>query len=318
MTRDKCQRLKRIGIIIITVLMIFSVISMTATAIIYDSIFARWDRAQVDPPRELTAMVDARTTVAYPSGNNQLTGYLYRSDSENDRQALVLLAPGFHAEADDYLWQIKSLLDYGWSVFAFDATGSGESGGESAVGFPQEIYDIDATLKYVENCDRFGYNDIVLFGHSRGGYAACCALSFEHDIAAVVTVSGINSAMEGVIGAATAYVGPLAYGNYGFLWLYQAMLFDAETVNITADEAISQSDVPVLVVHGSDDEQVPMDRFSIISHRDEIDSDAVTYRICDKPEQNGHTSLLFDEDGTANRALMADIHAFLVQSISEG
>ncbi len=291
---------------------------MTATAIIYDRIFARYDGFQADPPWELVPMVEDRTTVAYPSGKNQLTGYLYRSDSEDDQQALVVLAPGFLASADDYLWQIKSLLDYGWSVFAFDATGSYQSEGESAVGFPQEIYDIDATLKYIENNDRFGYNDIMLLGHSRGGYAACCALSYEYDIAAVVTVSGINSAMEGVIGAATEYVGPLAYGNYAFLWLYQTILFDAETVNMSADKAISASDVPVLVIHGAMDTQVPIDEFSIISHRDDITSDAVEYKIYSTPDQDGHTNLLFEDDGTANQALMADIHEFFIKSISEG
>lgn len=318
MTREKRRRFKRIGIIIITVLIIMSVISMTATAIIYDSIFARYDGADVDPPHDLVAMVNARQTAVYPSGNNRLTGYLYRSNDEQDRQTLIVLAPGFRAEADDYLWQIKSFLELGWSVFAFDATGSGESEGESSVGFPQEIYDIEATLKYIENCNRFGYNDIVLFGHSRGGYAACCALSMEFDIAAVVSVSGINSAMEGVIGAAHAYVGPVAYGNYGFLWLYQTILFDAKTVNITADEAISQSDVPVLVVHGAADEQVPIDRFSIMAHRDDIDSNVVEYLICDEPERDGHTSLLFDEDGMANRELITDIDAFLSKHIFEG
>ena len=311
----KKSTLKRVLIIIITALIAFSAVSMIATKIIYDSIFVRYDGEPIPAAAPLTDMVNSREKQEYYSGNNRLSGYLYRSHGDNATGTLIVLAPGFHAGADDYLWQIKSLLDYGWSVFAFDATGSCDSEGDSYVGFPQVLWDMEATLDYIEENDRFGYDEIALMGHSRGGYAVCCALGSEYDISAVVTVSGVNSAMEGVIGSATEYVGPLAYGNYGFLWLYQAMLFGPETLNKNADEEISNSDVPVLVIHGAMDEDVPIDRYSIISHADEIESDRVEYVICSEPDQDGHTDLLFDEDGTANRELMAQINDFLIRSI---
>lgn len=317
MNTNKKSLIKRISIIIITVLVVFSIISMTATVIIYDSIFARYDGTQTKIPVSLTQMVNVRERKEYPSGENQLTGYLYRNSGEANKNTLIIVAPGFHAGADDYLWQIKSLLDYGWSVFAFDTTGSFNSEGKSHVGFSQELLDMEATIKYVEKNNRFGYNNIVLLGHSRGGYAACCTLALKkYNISAVVAISGVNSSMEGVIGAATEYVGPLAYGNYGFLWLYQTMIFGSETVNLSADEAISQSDVPVFIVHGSNDEEVPLKKYSIISHRDDITSDNVEYFICRERNQNGHVSLLFDKDGTANDKLMAEINNFLIKNIS--
>ena len=308
MKSEKKTLRKRIRIII-TVLLIFTVVSMVATKFIYDAIFTRYDAPAEPVPQQLAQMVAQRQTQEYPCGENMLTGYLYRSEA--GQAGLVVLTPGYRAGADDYLWQIKDLLEGGWSVFAFDATGSCSSEGESAVGFAQILNDLDATLKYVEKCDRFGYNELVLFGHSRGGYAACCALGYDYEISAVISVSGVNSAMEGVMGSATEYVGPLAYGNYGFLWLYQTCLFGNETANMCADEEISQSDTPVLIVHGTMDEQVPMEQYSIISHRDEITSDAVEYYLCNEPAQNGHTDLLFDADGTANDALMEKIHGFL-------
>ncbi len=306
---------KRILIIIITALIMFSAVSMVATIIIYDSIFTRYDADVTPIPEELMQMVDNRQKKEYLSGENKLSGYLYKSETDNGRDTLIIIAPGFRASIDNYLWQISSLLDYGWSVFAFDTTGSCKSEGESAIGFAQELCDMEATLEFVEKNGRFGYNNVVLLGHSRGGYAACCALSLSFDVSAVVSLSGINSAMEGVIGSATEYVGPLAYGNYGFLWLYQAMLFGTETLNLSADEEISQSEVPVLIVHGAKDTQVPADKFSIYSHKDEIESDAVEYIICEKENQDGHLNLLFDADGTANDELMYKINDFLVRSI---
>jgi dipeptidyl aminopeptidase/acylaminoacyl peptidase len=183
------------------------------------------------------------------------------------------------------------------------------------VGFPQEILDLNATIEYIEANDRFGYQSLSLLGHSRGGYAAGCVLSYDHDIDAVVTVSGVNSAMEGIMAYSSSAVGPLAYGNYGFLWLYQTMLFGAKTTNLSAYEEIMDSGVPTLVVHGTGDEDFPMDKNSIISHREQICTPAVEYLTCDAPGQNGHTDLLFDPEGGANEELMTQISDFLERSI---
>lgn len=315
MLSNKKSLLKRILITIIAAIIAFSAISMVITKIVYDNIFTRYDCGYTSVPDELVNTVENRITYQYSSGENQLCGFLYESTSQNTNDALVVLAPGFNACADDYLWQIKSLNDYGWAVFAFDTTGCCHSEGESSVGFAQELIDIDATLSYIEQNGAFGYNDIMLLGHSRGGYAACCVLGYEHDITAVVSVSGINSAMEGVIGSSVDKVGAVAYCNYPFLWLYQSMLFGTGVMSISADEALNLADIPALIVHGSDDELVPSEQYSIISHRDSIVSQNVEYYICDESGQNGHTNLLFDDDGTANDELMKKINDFYISSI---
>lgn len=310
----KKSSLKRILITIIVALFAFSAISVLTTKIIYDSIFARVDSSYTSVPSELEGMVDNREEHSFFSGENSLSGFLYAPDDAKDKNALIILAPGFKASADSYLWQIESLLNYGWAIFSFDTTGSFGSSGKSSIGFSQELCDLEAAIKYVEENGRFGYNDIVLLGHSRGGYAACCALKYNYDISAVVSVSGINSAMEGVMNASADKVGPIAYGNYGFLWLYQAMLFGADTLNTEACEEISQSDVPVLIIHGSEDEQVPTDKCSIFSHKSHISSQNVEYLLCSHPEKNGHTSVLFD-NGRANEELMGKINSFLIKNI---
>jgi dipeptidyl aminopeptidase/acylaminoacyl peptidase len=315
MASAKKSVFKRVLIIILAVLVVHCAGSMVATKLIYDSIFSRYAAELAEPAPELRDMVEARECFFYEYEDLTLAGYLYRCQTPLARNALVVLAPGFHAGSDDYLWQTKALLDRGWSVFSFDPSGSFESSGDSYVGFPQEILDLNATIEYIEANDRFGYQNLSLLGHSRGGYAAGCVLSYDHDIDAVVTVSGVNSAMEGIMAYSSSAVGPLAYGNYGFLWLYQTMLFGAKTTNLSAYEEIMDSGVPTLVVHGTGDEDFPMDKNSIISHREQICTPAVEYLTCDAPGQNGHTDLLFDPEGGANEELMTQISDFLERSI---
>lgn len=317
MVSAKKSVLKRVLIIILAVLVVHCAGSMVATKLIYDSIFSRYAGEVTEPAPELRDMVDNRETFFYDYDELTLAGYLYRCDESTARDTLVVLAPGFHAGGDNYLWQIKALLDRGWSVFSFDPSGSCESSGDSYVGFPQEVLDLNATLEYIEENDRFGYGSLALLGHSRGGYAAGCVLGYGHDIDAVVTVSGVNSAMEGIMGYSTSAIGPLAYGNYGFLWLYQAMLFGADVTNLSAYEQIMDSGIPALVVHGTADEDFPMEKNSIFSHREQICTPAVEYLTCDTPGQNGHTDLLFDPQGGANEDLMTQISDFLERSIIE-
>lgn len=282
-----------------------------ATKIIYDSVFVRYDTpAQV--PTSLSDMVQQRRECQFSSGENRLTGYYYGEAAPENAHGLVVFAPGFRAGGDDYLWQIRALLDYGWGVFTYDNTGTLRSEGENQIGFPQSVRDLEAALKYVENSGRFGYNELVLVGHSRGAYAACCVLAQTQDVKAVVSISGVNSAMEAIMQLSCQYAGPISYGNYGFLWLYQSMLFGSETLDLQAADVIGQQDVPVLVIHGTLDTQIPADSCAIIAYRDQLSPSQTEFLFCD----GGHTDLLYDTDGTANDALMAQIHAFLLRSMT--
>ena len=302
---------KRILIIIATVILAFFVVSLTATKLVYDRVFARYD-TPADVPAALSEMVQQRQVCQFPSGENLLTGYYYSADAA-ESHGLVVLSPGFHAGGDDYLPLISSLTEYGWGVFTFDGTGTLRSEGESQIGFAQAVPDLEAALNYVEKNEKFGYNELVLMGHSRGAYAACCVLTQARDVSAVVSVSGVNSAMEAIMEMSVQSVGPISYGNYGFLWLYQTMLFGADRVNLQACQAISEGDTPVLVIHGTQDETFSPEDSAIAAYRDEILSHGVEYLLCDA----GHTDILYDADGTANDALMAQIHNFLIRSIEK-
>ena len=294
--------------ILITIL-VFVTVSFAATKLVYDSLFGRYDPEQAVSIDD--TLLSRREEVSFLSGDTKLRGYFYGSEAKD---VLIVVAPGFHAGGDDYLEQIRYFLDCGWGVFAFDTTGSCESGGDSSVGFSQEVHDLEAALSYLEENHRFDYENLVLFGHSRGGYAVCCALNSDFEIDAVISVGGINSAMEGIMEPVAEAVGPLAYVNYPFLWAYQAMLFGTETVNLDVAEILSQTDVPTLIIHGKNDETVSYDAYSIISYREEIQSGCVEFFTSDTPGSDGHTDILFDSDGTANDALMAEIEAFVLRN----
>ena len=255
--------------IIIRIILIFILLNIIAcpiiTKIIYDKMFPRYDETVVVAD-EYKPLVDARKTYDFEVGKNTLKGYLY--DNE-DKTALIVLAPGFNSSCDNY------------GVFTFDTTGSCTSEGKSSVGFEQELVDLDEALNFVESQGNFGYGKLALFGHSRGGYSVCSVTLFGHKVDAIVSVGGINSAMEGIMEPAVDMMGNFAYANYPMLYLYQLVLFDKDYVDADAVDAFNKNDV----------------------------NDEVDYILDDTPGKDGHVDILTDD------ALMDDIVSFIDESV---
>ena len=266
------------------VLLLHSVVSFVITKIVYDSIFARYDHTATvhESHADIAQMAEP---VSFPSGENMLSGRFFDSPSDS----LVVIVQGIHSYMEAHYPLIQQMVQQDQrDVFIFDMTGSCNSQGDSAIGFPQAIYDLEAALDYL--ADAYDYENIFLFGHSRGAYAACCVLSRRNDIDGVVAVNGPNSAMETVVGTAADKAGWIAYGNYPFLWLYQTILFGAEDVGISAAESIADSDVPVLIIQAEQDETIPRDTISIYSHREEIPNAEFVLL------PGGHSSVLYETD----------------------
>ena len=285
------------------VIIIYLIVSILATKLVYDSVFGRYDAPaeEVSYAKQYTGY-SARKTYSYSCGDNKLSGYLYPSAVPTNK--LVVVVPGFHAETEHYEGVIQGFLDLGFDVFAFDATGHGESGGETSLGFPQIINDLNATLDFIEGSKDFAYNDVFLFGHSRGGYAACCVINEHPDISGVISVNAVDTAMDGIMAYSTDYIGDIAYGNYHFLWLYQYLLFGGDVADRSASEQINKSEVPVMVIQSKNDEQLTEGDFSLYSHRDEITSSKASFVLYSSSDKDGHTSILYDKNGIANLEIL--------------
>lgn len=295
----KC-RWKRVLKITATVLVLHSVLSLAITKLVYDAIFTRYDHEEA-VPQMYAELAQTAEPVSFPSGENMLSGRFF--DSSGD--SLVVIVQGINSYMEAHYPLIQQMVQQDHrDVFIFDMTGSCNSQGDSAGGFPQAVYDLEAALDYIDTA--YDYENIFLFGHSRGAYAACCILSRRNDIDGVVAVNGPDSAMEAVVGTAAAKVGWIAYGNYPYLWLYQTILFGAEDVGMSALESISGSDVPVLIIQAEQDETIPPDTISIYSHREEIPNAEFVLL------PGGHTSVLYDaSEAAANPELMTAIDNFL-------
>ena len=309
MTSSKKKSLKKVLRVSIIVIIIFILVSSVATKLVYDSIFDRYDSGK--DTMQSVGFADY-SHHNYMCGENKLSGHLYNTEKSDD---IIIIVPGFHAETDNFVPYINEFCKNGFDVFTFDPTGHGESEGDSCIGFPQIINDLNSTIDYLSS--KTDYENIYLFGHSRGGYAACCALKDNDNVSGVVSVSGVDSSMDAIMALSTDAVGFIAYGNYPFLSLYETMLFGSELSSRSASECISESDVPVMIIQGKNDEDIPSDSYSIYSKKEDILSDNAKFVLYDNPGKDGHTSILFDNSQKANPDIVKYAVDFFKNDISK-
>jgi len=295
--RTVFSRVLRIGLL--AAVLLFMLISLVATKIVYDKQFPRYDR----PDPFTTAQLRysdieadyARRLVSFHSGDNLLQGYIYGVDNT---RGLMVIAHGLGGGADSYLPHIKHFVDQGLRVFAYDCTGSYDSEGKTTRGFPQSVVDLQAALTFVAAQPDLSSLPLVLFGHSWGGYAVANVLNYPHDIKGVISVSGVNTAIDIIIEQGHFFMGGFIYSQFPFLWLYQRMLY-GKVASFDAVTALNATGVPALIIHGMADELVAYDGSALIARKDEITNPHVSFVTLDKPGRDGHNNL-FKSDAAAS------------------
>ncbi|MBR2476691.1 MAG: alpha/beta fold hydrolase [Clostridia bacterium] len=304
--------LKGIGVTII----IYIAVSILVTKFVYDFVFRPYtpdvteEFSTVEIPREATC-----ASFSYMCGENFLSSRLYTG--EEPGKGLIVIAPGFRSQRTEYECLIYAFLQEGFDVFAFDATGHGESGGKSSVGFPQIIVDVDATLKFIESNDNFGHDDIFLLGYSRGGYGICCAMNDHPNITAAVSVNGMDTSMDAIMALTTSYVGGIAYINYPFLDIYEDFIFGRTVAEKSAVAEINNTEIPVLIIQSENDEQLSGGDYSIYSNKEKVTSANTEFLLYGRDGFDGHTTILYNEENQPNYDIVKIISDFYIQKMKD-
>ena len=233
-----------------------------------------------------------REEVTFLSGKNTLRGYIYGMDND---KGLIVFAHGIGGGHESYMPMLINLVDKGWRVFAYDATGSCSSEGSSTIGLAQSAIDLDNALTFAEGDSRLNSLPLFVMGHSWGGYAAAAVLNFDHDVKACATLSGYCTPMKELTEASELLLGSdSARYLTPFIWLYNKACFH-EYSDLSAVDGINKSDIPVMVVHGTADKTVRYDGAAIINQQKKIKNEKVVYVTMDQKRRRGHNSYLYSK-----------------------
>ena len=295
--------LRRVVIIAIVFVLVFSLSSVIFSAVFFHFMFARRDSVR-EYVRIDYSLIDTgqytRRAVSFLSGENTLKGYLY---GEQNKNGLIIIAPGISSDADAHLAEIMSFVDSGYTVLAYDATGTFESEGESRIGLQQSKRDLLAAIDFAADDSVTRDMPVFLYGHSLGAYAAAAALE-QTDVEAAICLSGFDSPVGTMYGTAKGYVGFLADIEYPFLYLQNFIVFggDADT---RAVDGVNSGDTPVLICYGSGDKVIPYE-LSMYSHESELRNPNAHCELIEDEYRNGHSYMWLSHDAARYVAELQD------------
>lgn len=247
----------------------------------YDTTIAHWDYYKDRYQRR---------PVKFLSGANELTGYVYEAKKP---KGLMVFSAGIWSGPEEYLMLVTWFVDHGWSVFTYNYTAYNGSQGKWLKGLPQAVKDLDAALIYIDHDKTLKDMPRVLVGHSLGAYATAAVLALKHDnIKGAVTMSGFNDPLTMSLDGGRDIIGPVAYVMAPMIELFNIVLFGFKNGNRTAVQGINASGIPVLVIHGQEDDFIQINRTSIVHVKSKITNPNVSYWILDEPGHCNHNNYI--------------------------
>jgi pimeloyl-ACP methyl ester carboxylesterase len=188
------------------------------------------------------AFEDVWIPVAHPSGTEHLHGWWMPSNRTQSKVVLYLHGNGVNIGAN--VNQASRFHQLGCSVLLVDYRGYGKSDGA----FPSErqIYaDAEAMWQYLTEVRHIPPEQIVLYGHSMGG-AIAIELALRHPEAAGLMVQSSFTSMYDMAQRTTIFD--------RFLPLDRLL-----TQRFDSLRKIPQLEMPLLLIHGQADQDVPAD-----------------------------------------------------------
>ena len=296
--------------VICVILSVPLIILPATTVIVYESIFgeryetASWLEFSVE---DYEGLQMERSD--FQSEDVTLAGYKY-SKANQEIKGVVIIAHGLGGGGHNtYMPFIDYFASNGYYVFAYDARGNDNSGGDAVDGLPQGIICLDNALHHVVAIEEYQDLPVTLFGHSWGGYSVGNVLNMHPDIKAAVIIAGFNESEDLLEYQGQQMAGTGVHILMPYLKLYERIKFGKEFTAVSAIQGLEKTNAGIMVVHSKDDATVPTkygyDKFyEAFGNSDRFEF--VLY------EDKGHDYLFYSEAAWAYREqLNADYKSYV-------
>ena len=296
-------------VVILCILMYAAAVGIYAVSFNYRYETSEADAYSVDDFAELTRERHSFKTM---QGHN-LVGYLYESTNEDvEESALIIFAHGLGGGGQTgYMDIFDYLVQMGFYVFAYDATGNDESEGDVIGGLPQGYIDLDYAVSYAEGIEKTKDMPVVLIGYSWGGLSVANVLNYHPEVKAVVSIAGWNCSLDMMDHVGRNMIGDKGGTLLPFLALHERLMY-GKYASSTAMSGFENSDCRVMIVHGELDQVIPIE----YGYEKYYEKYGESERFSFKKYADRDHDVIRTADGATDMALFSEIVDFINQSLN--
>ncbi len=188
------------------------------------------------------------------SNKNKLIGNIYYDNKQFDN--IIIFCNGYNTVREKYLKEISFFCNLGYTVFAYDYTGTGDSDGKSLRGAPQSIIDLENCLKAI--IKQYPNSNITLVGHSMGAYAVCNILNI-YNVKKVIAIAPFNNIVNVVNDNVKNKFGKKIF-LFNFIYNLMLRFRFGKYASYSTYDTLKYVNNEVLVIHGIADKTVLVDK----------------------------------------------------------
>ena len=175
-----------------------------------------------------------------------------------ERAPALVVMHGWGGNAEMMLPLAAPLQARGFALLLIDARCHGQSDGDSFASLPRFAEDIDAALAWLAGQPEVDAQRLGVIGHSVGAGAALLVASRRHDLRAVVSLAAFaHPAAMMRRWLASMRIPYWPFGAYILAYVQRVIGYRFD--DIAPRRSMARTTCPVLVVHGLEDDTVPVD-----------------------------------------------------------
>lgn len=219
--------------------------------------------------------------VSFKSGSNTLEGRIVNKEG---KKGTVIFAHGMGLSSHYYRPEVLHFADLGYKVFIFEYRGYGQSSG-TFLSFRDAVKDLVSAASFL------GDDNLLLVGHSMGGYGVLSSIDeLKTKVKGVIAYAPFRSPFSAMDVCA------LRMGIVGrileiFLFPFQYIL-NGYKANKSVIKSINDTSCPILILQGNKDKEVSVDGCSVIKKMGKINTPLLSVEIIDNEESNGHITII--------------------------
>ncbi len=224
----------------------------------------RWLRRELTPertshpPLNADALAQGLHAVSVPTVRGCQLHAWWWPQPQVGTGACAVLMHGWGGNASNLMSAAQHLHTQGWHVLLPDARSHGLSDGDDYSSLPRFAEDVDAALAWLSSqVPTANAAPWLLMGHSLGAAACILSASRRRDVSAVVSISAFahpEQVMRRWLGRYRLPFWPLGWGVNRYIEHVIGHRFN----DIAPISRLKHVHCPVLLVHGTDDDVVPL------------------------------------------------------------